>query len=468
MGGLKWKKKPYIKHRARRAEFVMLIYFILFITATQLALARDAPIVPIQPFTPEPIHITLDDLPPPYKTSSAEKPAIVVGVPSNATLLVPDVNFRVTIYRDGMQAPRKMIYTPTGDILVTEMHGNRISILTGDDTSVFADGSNGIYQAFGMAFVKNWFYAANAGDLRRYSYQIGDRKLNGTGQILMTYGSTHHWTRNLILSPSGDRLFVTVGSGSNVDIEYPSRASVQVADLDGTHNQTFAWGLRNPVGIDFHPKTGDLYVAVQERDELGDDLVPDHFTRIQNDEFYGWPFAYLSPKNVDPRRRFPNGSSERPDLVERTRTPDVLFQAHSAVMDMHFYRGNQFPSYYQNGAFAAFHGSWNRDAGTGYKLGFIPFNNDNRPEGYYEEFLKGFLIDPQGPTTFGRPVGLLEMKDGSLLFSEDGNGRLYRIEYVKDTIGRQIINSTSSLMSSSTTIIISISVFLFLIIPIFH
>jgi len=141
--------------------------------------------------------------------------------------------------------------------------------------------------------------------------------------------------------------------------------------------------------------------------------------------------AYLSPKNVDPRRRFPNGTSERPDLVEITRTPDVLFQAHSAVLGMQFYRGNQFPSHYQNGAFAAFHGSWNRHAGTGYKLVFIPFGDDNRPQGYYEEFLKGFLIDPKGPTTYGRPVGILEMKDGSLLFSEDGNGRLYRIEYVK-------------------------------------
>ncbi|CAF4369008.1 unnamed protein product, partial [Rotaria magnacalcarata] len=144
--------------------------------------------------------------------------------------------------------------------------------------------------------------------------------------------------------------------------------------------------------------------------------------------------AYLTPKNVDPRRRFANGSSERPDLVEITRTPNVLLQAHSAVLDMQFYRGTQFPSRYQNGAFIACHGSWNRNAGTGYKLVFIPFNDSNRPQGYYEEFLKGFLLDPQGPTTFGRPVGLLEMKDGSLLFSEDGNGRIYRIEYGKSTV----------------------------------
>ncbi|CAF1148065.1 unnamed protein product [Adineta ricciae] len=423
-------KKPSIVFYLFRQSNMYAACILLLISSVYFVSTKDAPVVPVQPFKPEPIRITLDDLPPPYKTSSATKPAIVVAVPSNATLLVPDTNFRVTIFRDGLNAPRQLIYTPTGEILVTEMRGNRISILNGDETSVFADSSNGVAQAFGMAFTEGWFYVANAGELRRYPYKTGDKRLKGTGQVLITYQSTYHWTRSLIVSPSGDRLFVTVGSGSNVDIEYPSRASVQVVDLDGTNNATFAWGLRNPVGIDFHPKSGDLYVAVQERDEIGDDLVPDYFTRIQKDEFYGWPFAYLSPKNVDPRRRFPNGTSERPDLVERTRTPDVLFQAHSAALDMQFYRGTQFPSHYQNGAFVAFHGSWNRHAGTGYKLAFIPFGDDNRPLGYYEEFLKGFLIDPQGPTTFGRPVGLLEMKDGSLLFSEDGNGRLYRVEYV--------------------------------------
>ena len=139
--------------------------------------------------------------------------------------------------------------------------------------------------------------------------------------------------------------------------------------------------------------------------------------------------AYLSSKNIDPRRRLLNGSSERPDLVERTRTPDVLFQAHSSVLGMQFYRGKQFPSYYQNGAFAAFHGSWNRNVGVGFSIIFIPFDDSYRPKGYYEDFLKGFLLDPQGPTTWGRPVGIFEMKDGSLLFTDDGNGRIYRIEY---------------------------------------
>ncbi len=162
--------------------------------------------------------------------------------------------------------------------------------------------------------------------------------------------------------------------------------------------------------------------------------------------------AYLSSKNIDPVRRFPNGSSERPDLVERTRTPDVLFQSHVAVLGMQFYRGKQFPIYYQNGAFAAFHGSWNRDTGVGFSIIFIPFGDDNRPKGYYEEFLKGFMIDPKGPKTFGRPVGILEMKDGSLLISEDGNGRLYRIEYIG--IQSKIMSSISSAKTNRFDIVL--------------
>ncbi|UJR11795.1 hypothetical protein I4U23_015975 [Adineta vaga] len=386
-------------------------------------------IIPVKPFIPKPIRITVDDLPPPFNTSSASKPAIVVPVPSDATLFVPDGNYRVSVYLDGLQAPRQMIYTPTGDILVTESSGNRISILTGNIKAVFGDITNGISQVFGMAFYKNWFYVASASNLRRFIYTPGDRKLHGTGTILMSYPGSGHWTRNLVLAPSGDRLFVSVGSASNVNIEYSPRASVQVAQMNGSNAETFSHGLRNPVGMDFHPITEDLYVVVQERDAIGDDLVPDYFTRIAKDQFYGWPFAYLSSKNVDPRRRYANGSSERPDLVAITRTPDVLFQAHSAALDMRFYRGQHFPIHYRNGAFVALHGSWNRQSGTGYKVVFVPFGNDNRPLGYYEDFLYGFLVDPTGPRTFGRPVGILEMKDGSLLVSDDGNGRLYRIEY---------------------------------------
>ncbi|HLO86810.1 MAG TPA: PQQ-dependent sugar dehydrogenase, partial [Nostocaceae cyanobacterium] len=232
------------------------------------------------------------------------------------------------------------------------------------------------------------------------------------------------------VAPDQKKLYVSIGSRSNVDEEAIPRASVQQMNLDGSERKTFAFGLRNPVGLDFHPVTKELYTTVNERDGLGDDLVPDYFTRIQQDEFYGWPYAYLTPNNIEPRQKV-NGKSKRPDLVARTRTPDVLFQAHSAALGVQFYDGRTFPQKYRNGAFVAFRGSWNRDRGTGYKIVFIPFNAQGRPLGYYEDFLTGFLLNPSVPSTWGRPVGLLVLPDGSLLVTEEANNRIYRIQFGK-------------------------------------
>jgi glucose/arabinose dehydrogenase len=197
-------------------------------------------------------------------------------------------------------------------------------------------------------------------------------------------------------------------------------------NLDGSNQQTFASGLRNPVGLDFHPTTNELYTTVNERDHIGDDLVPDYFTRLRQGEFYGWPYTYLTPNNLDPRQT-QNGKSKRPDLAARTKTPDVLFQAHSAALGLQFYDGKTFPEKYRNGAFVAFRGSWNRDRATGYKIVFVPFNSGT--QGYYEDFLTGFLLDPAQATTWGRPVGLLVLPDGSLLVTEEANNRIYRIQY---------------------------------------
>ena len=255
--------------------------------------------------------------------------------------------------------------------------------------------------------------------------------LTGEGKQIASLpggGYRQHWTRNVILSPDQQKLYVSIGSRSNADEEPLPRATVQVMNLDGSRQQTFASGLRNPVGLDFHPKTKELYATVNERDGLGDDLVPDYFTRLRSGEFYGWPYAYLSPNRLDPRQ-MSEGKSTNPELAARTKMPDVLFQAHSAALGLKFYTGKTFPQKYHGGAFVAFRGSWNRNQGTGYKIVFVPFNDQGRPKGYYEDFLTGFLVEPTIPSTWGRPVGLLVMPDGSLLVTEEENGRIYRIQY---------------------------------------
>ena len=390
---------------------------------------------------PEPINITVGSLPNPYNTSSATKDAIIIPVPDDPLMYVPE-GFTVKLYMSGLNKPRYLLYTPTGDLLVSEPFLNRISCLIDNDgdgypdtRETFADASNGLYMPYSMAFVSGFFYVGSRNETRRYSWIRGSRQISGTGESVLVHNPQGHWTRTVVVSPDKDRVYIGIGSATNVDAESPPRASVQVADVGSTNFTTFGYGLRNPVGLAFHPVSKELYVGCQERDDLGDDLVPDFFTRVQQDEFFGWPYAYMTPNLTDPRRLLSNGTSERPDLVAITQTPDVLFQAHSAVMDVLFYTGEQFPSKYHNGAFAAFHGSWNRDEGTGYKIVFIPFDSTtNRPLGYYENFVTGFLTDPSGPDTFGTPVGLLVLKDGSLIFTEDGQNRIYQVQYKNNSI----------------------------------
>jgi glucose/arabinose dehydrogenase len=193
--------------------------------------------------------------------------------------------------------------------------------------------------------------------------------------------------------------------------------------------QTFASGLRNPVGLDFHPVTNQLYTTVIERDGLGNDLVPDFLTGVEAGEFYGWPYSYLSPDLADPRNL-----GENPDLVAQTQTPDVLFQAHSTPLGLQFYEGETYPETYENGAFVALRGSWNRDPGTGYKVVFVPFDELGNPTGGYQDFLTGFLTDPETNTTWGRPTGLQTLSDGSLLITEEANNRIYRVQYDPSTL----------------------------------
>ncbi|AFY41430.1 sorbosone dehydrogenase family protein [Nostoc sp. PCC 7107] len=390
-----------------------------------------------EPLSPQPIRINLQKLPPPFATESASKRPDVVSIPQNPVLRVPP-GFQVNVFAEGLEAPRWLSLTPSGDVLVTETRENRIRLLrdsngdgVADLSKTFASADNGLNIPFGMAFAGNYFFLGNTDAVLRFPYSKGQKQLSGTGKKIADLpggGYNQHWTRNVVAAPDGKKLYVSVGSRSNVDEEALPRASVQVMNIDGSQQQTFAYGLRNPVGLDFHPVTQELYTTVNERDGIGDDLVPDYFTRIRSGEFYGWPYTYLTSNNLDPRQTA-NGKSKRPDLATRTRTPDVLFQAHSAALGVQFYDGKSFPEKYKNGAFVAFRGSWNRDRGTGYKVVFVPFDTKGRPQGNYEDFLTGFLLNPNTPTTWGRPVGLLVLPDGSLLVTEEANNRIYRIQY---------------------------------------
>lgn len=393
--------------------------------------------IPINNFCPRTLRVRLRDLPKPYASVSASKSPIVVTRPTGAKLDVP-AGFQVNIFGQGFDMPRWLALTPTGDILVTETYLNQIRLLRDTDgdgvadvNEIFAGSDNGLNMPFGMAFVGGYFYVGNTNEVRRYNYTNGQQNISGTGEkIIDLPGGGNHWTRNVKVSPDGTKLFVNVGSSSNVEVGEPlPRATVMRMNLDGSGNETWGSGIRNPTGGAFHPVTGDYYVVVNERDDLGDDLVPDYLTRVEEGDFYGWPYAYLSPNNVDPRITDASGQSLRPDLVAETKTPDVLFQAHSAPLGLEFYSGKTFPKRYRHGAFVAFRGSWNRNSGTGYKIVFVPFGKNNRPLGSYQDFLKGFLIQPRVPETWGRPVGLLTLPDGSLIFTDEPNGIIYRIQY---------------------------------------
>ena len=404
--------------------------------APETAIATPAEGIATEPLTPTPIEITLADLPEPYATESASNSPNVIPVPNNPLLQVPS-GFEVNVFADNLPSVRWMTLTPEGDVLAVQSRQDKVVLLQDKDEDgvaevnrTFGDRNNNLDQPLGVTFAGGSFYIANTGEVLKFDYQPG-LPLEGTGTVITQLtpgGYNQHWTRNIVTSPDGNKLYVSVGSKSNVEPEELPRASIQVMDLDGSNRDTYAYGLRNPVGLDFHPATGELYATVNERDLLGDNLVPDYFTQVQQGGFYGWPYAYLAPNLLDPRRMQGN-KSERPELAAKTITPDVLFQSHSAALGVQFYDKEQFPQKYHNGAFVAFRGSWNRDRGTGYKIVFVPFGEDNQPLGYYEDFLTGFLTNPKGPDTFARPVGLLVMPDGSLLLAEDGNNRIYRISF---------------------------------------
>jgi glucose/arabinose dehydrogenase len=374
-------------------------------------------------------------LPAPYATASTKKNSKVIGWPEGKTP-VALAGFTVTKYADQLNSPRWFYVTPNGDLLVSESQTNRKK--SANDIVLFRDTNHDgipdirktflkdLNQPLGMLILKNWFYVGNTDGVYRYPYTPGQLEMTAKGEKILDLpagGYNNHWTRNLLTNADSSKIYVTVGSGSN-NAEHGMENEIRRADIleinpDGTGERIFAAGLRNPVGLAWQPGTSILWTAVNERDNLGDDLVPDYVTSVKEGGFYGWPFAYFGP-NEDPRLQ-----GQRPDLVQKTLVPDVPVGAHTASLGLAFYTGKAFPKKYLNGAFVGQHGSWNRSVFAGYKVVFIPFNNGI--PGKPEDFLTGFIADESKNEVYGRPVGVFVLADGSMLVSDDSSNTIWRI-----------------------------------------
>ncbi len=398
-------------------------------------------------------------LPAPYATESAKNFSNVIGWPDGKTPQAP-AGFTVTEFARNLVNPRWLYVGPNGDIFVAEANtepkgvkdavvntvtgknksqrtgasANRITLFRDTDKDgkpdlheVFLAGLN---QPFGMLVLGNYFYVANTDALMRYDYKPGQTKITGPGHKILALpagGYNNHWTRNLLASPDGKKIYVSVGSGSNVGEHGMEnelrRGNILEINPDGTGERIYASGLRNPVGMAWQPTTNVLYTAVNERDELGDNLVPDYLTSVKEGGFYGWPYSYYG-QNADPRRK-----DERPDLIHKAIVPDVPLGSHTASLGLTFYPAggngsNNFPAHYQNGAFIGQHGSWNRTQLAGYKVVFVPFQNGQ--PGKPEDFLTGFLAG-NNKDAYGRPVGVVNLPDGALLVADDVSGRIWRV-----------------------------------------
>ena len=366
-------------------------------------------------------------LPPPFHSESVQNRPNVVARPDGAQLRLPQ-GFTVAEFAVDLQRPRIMLYAPGGEIFITESVPNgTVTLLTDKSGKPLAQRRKlleGLDRPYGMAWWKDYLYVAETTSVKRYKY---DPKTVSVGKgeeiVPMPQFAKGHWTRTIAFDAKGEKMYLGVGSASNVDAGEPEqRAAIARYNPDGTGYELYATGTRNPTSIFFHPTTGDLWASVQERDALGDDLVPDYLTRIKQGGFYGWPYAYFGP-NEDPRRK-----GERPDLVKKTIVPDVSLGAHTAVIDWKFYTGKQFPAKYQGGAFVALHGSWNRSKRVGYSVAFVPMKG-GQAAGPVEDFMTGWMLDPSKREVWGRPTGVLVTKDGSLLVSDDGGNKVWRISH---------------------------------------
>ncbi|MCF4102447.1 sorbosone dehydrogenase family protein [Gillisia sp. M10.2A] len=385
---------------------------------------------------PDTVQTTIGELilPAPFHSASIQKVSKVIGWPENKTPKAPQ-GFKVERYADGFKHPRWTYIAPNKDIFVVEANtrnsADRITILRDTDTDgvfehrgVFMEGLN---QPFGMLVLNGYFYVANTDGLYRYPYSEGDLKIESKGEKIVELpagGYNNHWTRNLLANADGSKIYISVGSASNVG-EYGmdkevKRAGILEINPDGSGERIFASGIRNPVGMDWNPVTGELWTAVNERDKIGNNLVPDYITSVKENGWYGWPYSYFG-QIEDPRWE----DDPHTALVEKTIVPDVAVGAHTASLGFSFYTANQFPNKYKNGAFVGQHGSWNRANLSGYKVVFVPFINGvpQQPE----DFLTGFLANEKESEVYGRPVGVTTLPDGSLLVNDDDSNILWRV-----------------------------------------
>ena len=383
-------------------------------------------------------RITVNDLPPPNATKAVDNGPHLIARPPNAQLHVPP-GFKVELYAEGFMNPRFLLAAPNGDVFVAESKSGEVRVLRDsrgrgkpDSNQVFA---SGLDLPFGLAFYPpgpepRYLYVANTGSVVRFPYRNGDLAVRGKAESIAKVSSGGllrgggHWTRDVAFSRDGGNMFVSVGSKTNDNKENDpaesERARIFQFNPDGSGKRVYAWGIRNAVGIAIHPQTGDLWMSTNERDNLGDNLVPDYISRVQEGGFYGWPWYYIGP-HQDPRHH-----GEHPELASHVIVPDVLVASHSATLNLVFYTGSQFPAEYRNDLFAAFHGSWNRSKRTGYKIVRVPLKK-GKANGIYEDFVTGFLT-PKGDV-WGRPVGITVAGDGALLFSEDAGNTIWRVSF---------------------------------------
>lgn len=377
-------------------------------------------------------------LPAPFTSESVTNMNSMEDWPEGQTPKAP-AGFTVTKFAGDLKNPRNTYIAPNGDIFVAESNTkgseDRITVFRDKDKDgnfetrgVFVEDLN---QPYGMLILKNYFYVANTDGLYRYPYKEGALKLEGKGQKILELpagGYNNHWTRNLLANADGTKIYISVGSASNVAehgmAEETRRANILEINPDGIGERIYASGLRNPVGMDWNPANKELWTAVNERDDLGDGLVPDYITSVKDGGFYGWPYSYYG-QIEDPRMK-----GQGKDLVVKAIVPDVPVGNHTASLGLVFYTKDAFPAAYKNGVFVGQHGSWNSSVLTGYKVLFVPFK-DGKPSGPPQDFLTGFIADEKKAKAWGRPVDVTIMNDGSLLVNDDAGNTLWRVSYNK-------------------------------------